>query len=566
MPEAASPPAGRRLRRFWIVLSIGLMVQGGLGVDAARRWTPTHDEYWHLPYGLYYWQTGHLEADPINPPLVRLWASVPLWFSTVRLNLDGADPTPYAVGDAFLRAAGPHYRGLFFQGRLMMLWWGLAGLVVAALWARAWFGEAAGMAAVVLWAGCPTLLSQAVVVTHDLPLAVATLAALAALARWAQRPTWGRAVVFGAWLGLAQLTKLTAVLLYPLSLVLWFVLPREATPPPRRQLLAMWVVAGVVSWSVLCAGYGFQGVGRADGSELAGDGYARRLLPKAYRMAWRRLAQDLENVHPVFLNGEWRRGGFPLYYVYALGYKLPLGTLAAGVLSLGALCRRNATAATRRRIAALVLAFLAFVVPASVSTNQIGVRYILPAYPCLLLWATHVTAWFDGRSLWRHKGGLVLLLASVPWALRYHPHHLAYFNEWAGGPVGGRQHLVDSNLDWGQDLYALAAELPARTGGEPVSVAYFGSVPPTSAGLSGGPPTPFVPTPGWHAVSVNFVQGRPHTLRLPDGTFHRLDLDVYGYFRFFEPVARIGYSIDVYRLTPEDVARFYAAKAAVAEP
>ena len=33
------------------------------------------------------------------------------------------------------------------------------------------------------------------------------------------------------------------------------------------------------------------------------------------------------------------------------------------------------------------------------------------------------------------------------------PHYIAYFNELAGGPAGGRNHLADSSLDWGQDSF-----------------------------------------------------------------------------------------------------------------
>ena len=37
------------------------------------------------------------------------------------------------------------------------------------------------------------------------------------------------------------------------------------------------------------------------------------------------------------------------------------------------------------------------------------------------------------------------------------PHYLAYFNESVGGPANGYKHLVDSSLDWGQDLPELKA-------------------------------------------------------------------------------------------------------------
>ncbi|MBX4190344.1 hypothetical protein KW791_03570 [Candidatus Parcubacteria bacterium] len=35
------------------------------------------------------------------------------------------------------------------------------------------------------------------------------------------------------------------------------------------------------------------------------------------------------------------------------------------------------------------------------------------------------------------------------------PFYLTYFNEVAGGPAGGHNYVVDSNLDWGQDLKRL---------------------------------------------------------------------------------------------------------------
>jgi hypothetical protein len=53
---------------------------------------------------------------------------------------------------------------------------------------------------------------------------------------------------------------------------------------------------------------------------------------------------------------------------------------------------------------------------------------------------------------------------------------------------------------------------------------------------------------GWYAVSVNYVMGRPHTIHEPGGGSHSVGLDEFGYFRQHEPVARLGYSIDVYRV------------------
>ena len=61
--------------------------------------------------------------------------------------------------------------------------------------------------------------------------------------------------------------------------------------------------------------------------------------------------------------------------------------------------------------------------------------------------------------------------------------------------------------------------------------------------------------PGWHAVSVTFVQGKPHTIREPDGGYHSVDFDAFGWARMFTPNASIGHSILLYELNESDAAR-----------
>ncbi len=46
-------------------------------------------------------------------------------------------------------------------------------------------------------------------------------------------------------------------------------------------------------------------------------------------------------------------------------------------------------------------------------------------------------------------GSFCWFLASSLWI---YPHSLSYFNESIGGPLNGPDHLLGSNVDWGQDL------------------------------------------------------------------------------------------------------------------
>ncbi|MCA9115864.1 MAG: hypothetical protein KDA79_12330 [Planctomycetaceae bacterium] len=293
------------------------------------------------------------------------------------------------------------------------------------------------------------------------------------------------------------------------------------------------------------------------------EGWLRHIplpVPRDYVEGLDRQRQIMESQHPVFLDGAWSTEGFPQYYLMTLLWKLPhalQGLLLLAVLWVLRPKREPPLWRTQLFLAFPVVVLLAV---ASSSGMQLGLRYILPMFPFVLLAAAQTARWCSWRK-YRWRTVLVALLIAVwPLSLRYHPRHLAYFNEAAGGPVEGRWHLLDSNLDWGQDLRELKAWLDSRP--QPVAdlgLAYFGTMPPEALGIVYEIPPSHQPAPGWYAVSVNFVMGRPHQLRTPEGTFRSVGLDEFGYFRFFEPRARIGSSIDVYHLTPADVSRWQYA-------
>jgi len=92
-----------------------------------------------------------------------------------------------------------------------------------------------------------------------------------------------------------------------------------------------------------------------------------------------------------------------------------------------------------------------------------GLGALLQAFPSVfdtLRWAgaavAMMAAWFAAESLW------------------IRPHYLAYFNEIVG-PRDAWRHLVDSSLDWGQDLPSLRSWLDAHPSPGPVFISYFGS-------------------------------------------------------------------------------------------
>lgn len=170
-----------------------------------------------------------------------------------------------------------------------------------------------------------------------------------------------------------------------------------------------------------------------------------------------------------------------------------------------------------------------------------------------------------------------VVVAGVAWtlvsSLLVYPHSLSYFNELAGGPKRGHRHLLDSNIAWGQDLLLLQEWLAEHPEARPIQIASFGWIDPRLAGieftlppLGPRPDNPLPedlesrsigPLPGWYAIDVNFLHGTHWPAANGNGgwTDIRPDGLNYEYFRLFEPVDRVGYSIHVYHISRTDSAK-----------
>jgi hypothetical protein len=159
---------------------------------------------------------------------------------------------------------------------------------------------------------------------------------------------------------------------------------------------------------------------------------------------------------------------------------------------------------------------------ASVTSQlNIGHRHLLVLYPALYILAGAAAAVSPKSGPMRRGLVAALLVGFAIESIAVRPHYLAFFNALAGGPRNGFRHLVDSSLDWGQDLAGLARWLraadaadPSRT---PVYLSYFGTASPEHAGIRAtllpGFSQPASPGPveplrgGIYCVSATMLQG-----------------------------------------------------------
>jgi len=556
----SSPDAGRR----WdTVTALAIVLQVILSIHFAATASVTHDEYWHLPVGAMHWRTARFDWEPLNPPLVRMWAGLPVAFLDSTPVPEKPIP-PGEYGDRFVAANRDRFQSLYFDGRLMMIALSAGTTLLIALWARSIFGTTAGAVAAISWGLSPTSIAHGSLVTTDMGAALAFIAVLWSLERFASSPTWARALSWGALLGLAQAMKYTCILLCPLSFACWWFAPRQDSRSPSARTVATRVVAGIaLSLVILNAAYLFEGSFRPLSSYALRSQSLKTIqnvfnpisgLPVPLPAAWltgldeQRLV--MEQHHPVYLDGVWNVTGFPDYYLKAILYKTPLGTLALFLVALIAIVLRRIDL---RRAVFLVGPAVALITLASSEGMQLGVRYVLPSLALMTLAAAAIVS---APARWLRMTGIgcaAVSLAGV-WS---HPYELASFNLIAGGPDGGRYHLVDSNLDWGQDLQTLA-DYVHREKIDDLGLAYFGTADPAAFGIRFHEP-PSLPQPGVYAISVNFVMGRPHVILDGKGGSRAVNIHEFSYFRFFEPLARLGHSIDIYRLSESDVAEWEKA-------
>jgi hypothetical protein len=222
----------------------------------------------------------------------------------------------------------------------------------------------------------------------------------------------------------------------------------------------------------------------------------------------------------------------------------------------------------------------------SIFTNiNLGLRYVLPIFPYLFISAGKLVPWAAGigNPLGRKLGGGLIgigMAATVTSTLLIHPHYLAYFNAVSGGTASGSEHLIDSNLDWGQDLVGLKRWLAREAPGQRVGLAYFGQInpsifearegeaipwflPPALPGTIAPLPAqdrfglrPTRPEPGLYAVSASLVRGLPW--RVYDNARwapYEAGFNAFSYFAGLRPIASVGGSIFVYRVNAADAAR-----------
>lgn len=546
-------------RRDAVVAVILALVLAGRAYHSLTQKSATFDEWMHLENGLSFCEGARFPldlTDLINPPLGRMLAACGIGRRTWEdAPLPAPAPSCRALQKWRERTAGFPFRyevdsvGLLRLGRLPVLLFSLLGIPLLVALAREVGYPRAGLWAAGVYALCPNLVAHARLITPDLPVSVLCLATLLAWLRLQLRPCLGRAVTAGVVLGAALATKYSAVLLGPILAAA----PIVASAGGRRRAFVMSCAAGLVATVFVLVLYAVVVVPHVTVSAVAAAEHGEeiaRFLPRAQGMLGRYLVLPAvlyryglvvagKAVMKSFLIGHHRFGGWWSYFPIAMAIKTPLCELLCLSIGLGWAFRRRAWNAPLVWLAAFPATYLGITMAKGI---QVGLRHVLPVYPLMAL-ATGcmLSAWWKAGGVRRWAAGLLIVGVAAE-GLAIHPHYLAFFNLGAGGPDKGHHYLVDCNLDWGQDLPALARFQRRELTG-PLTLAYFGSDLPERWGIEHRimcePPGAARPSPGVYAVSATIREG---LYSYPD-RLHEM-----AWFRAHPPTALVAHTILIYDL------------------
>lgn len=517
----------------------------------------TWDETAHLAAGMEWWELGTYTHEYQHPPLARIAVAAGPYFDGVRPSVRS---NMWAEGRTMLDASKPEYRRTLSLARAGILPFFVLAAFVVWYWTRRYFDATAALAATALFTTLPEVLAHGGVATTDMTLAATFAMALLALMLWLESPSMRGAAWAGGAIGLALLSKMSALLFFPLCALGIFVwrwktdgrvlpLPEEA----GRAVLSKHVLtAAFIAIVVIWAGYrfSFNPLEPADSKVLAS------LLPSTTDAEpWREklwaairapvypltefvwgifeTARHNHRGHKTFLLGEAGTEGWWYYFPIVIGVKLPIAFL---VLSAFGAFRSVRSSWQDRNWPVAVPAIAAGLILIAVIPSQIniGARHILPMFLLMAILAGLGAATLLKSS---HLAPRLLAILLLSWQFTAsalaHPDYLAYFNEIAGDRP--ERIVSDSNLDWGQDRNRLADMLKAR---QIDHVNLLVGAAPLANFPSFTELEPYTPVAGWVAVSMTpYTRGG----------------DAYRWLEAFQPVARIGKSIRLYYVPEQDV-------------
>ncbi len=517
----------RASKRLTLLLVSLLLVHMALALLSVRHKSNTFDEVIHLTAGYTYWQFNDYRFQPENGNLPQRWVALPLIFEPK--NFPKTVHNVWDAGHAFFFKLDNDAAAMLFKGRFMVVLLSTAlGFAVFAV-SRNLFGPLGGIISLILYVFSPTILAHGRLTTSDMSAALFFVISLWSLWIMLHRMTILSLGVASLSVCALLLSKMSGVLIIPVYGLLVMVRLIQNRPlsvkflkrkriTKRRSQLVWFLMASIIivaiSFSGIWGAYGFRFQAAKDSASKDGLSFSsweaklsntgapgevirfvrdEKWLPEAFLFGFAHVLSHAQQ-RSAFMNGQYSNRGWWYFFPFCISVKTPL--------SLMVLCLLTAVAFVALRkphdiynVSPLLLLGAVYLMAALTNRMNIGHRHILVLYPLIFILSGVLSRCYE-------KSKRVFLILSPAFLLVFiletqsvYPHYLAFFNRLAGGPGEGYRKLVDSSLDWGQDLPGLKKWMRERSPKEkswPVHLAYFGTA-----------------SPLYHGIDVNIIPVHP---------------------------------------------------------
>ncbi len=381
-----------------------------------------------------------------------------------------------------------------FIARLVTILFSAAFACLVFRWSRSLYGFAAALVSTILYILDPNIIAHSQLVTTDVFVMGMMTLSFYWLWKFANSRQTSDGLLCACAIGLSQLTKYTAVALFPLGLLTLVIhdLPmlREHFRNERLrgvaryagQLAAYCAIGVLVSLVIINAGFLFDRVFtplrdyrfksstmQALQTDMPVLGNMPVPVPYPYLdgLDWmQHTEQTADRYGNIYLLGRTSKpNGFPGYYFVASALKVAIATQVFILAALVLYC-----AMPQRRAhffhdeAFFLVPFIFFTIYFNFFFNaQTGIRYYLVIFPLLYVFVGHLFADWKLVPVWARTASAALVLYLAVSVLSYFPYYIPYFNELVWDKTQTYKYLSDSNLDWGQsrnDLQRFLVENP----------------------------------------------------------------------------------------------------------
>lgn len=574
-----------------------LIFMATLAVASVYYDSVTMDESSHLPAGYSYVSQADMRINPEHPPVVKDLAGIPLLF-VPEINFPYQSKSwtqevngQWGFGADFLYHSGNNPDKMIFLGRLPII----AILILLGFfvfkWTKELFGGNSALLALFLYSFSPTLLAHGRLVTTDVAAAFGAFTATYYFVKFLKHSSAKNLILSGIFLGIAELLKFSLILLVPLFGVLVIFWPMTNSESFKEYLKKFWfyfvrcVLIGLVGLFLIWLVYLYHVWNYPPDlqirdikfilSSFGVEPLKNLVIWMADKPIFRPFAQYMLGLFMVlqrasggntgYFFGEISAAGWKGYFPFVYLAKEPLAFIillfTAIIYSFWLMAKKIFSGGLKYKIHswlkhhfaefAMLLFVLIYWTTSLKSNLNIGVRHLLPVFPFTISLAAGAIMILIEKPKFALTKKIILagfLVWQAVSVLLVFPSFLSYFNE-AIGAANGYKYVVDSNYDWGQDLRRLSFWVE-KNNIDKIYVDYFG----------GGSPQYYLgnkyqswwgtrspkdlKSGDYLAVSATFLQGGR-------GAAHKGFTDPTDYYMWlnnYTPVARIGYSIFIYKM------------------